>query len=152
MKIRFGFISNSSSTSFVVIKEDNKIPNKILPFELVIGEFGETEFGWQQERYDDIHSKINFAYLQAIDIEENNEARSKKWLGMLYEVLKKHGAINITSVITDDWTESDGTYSYIDHQSSASEGRNTEIFDSEKDLENFIFGEKSYIQCDNDNH
>lgn len=45
MKTRNGFISNSSSTSFVIIKEDKKINDKILPFELVIGEFGQTEFG-----------------------------------------------------------------------------------------------------------
>lgn len=152
MKTRNGFISNSSSTSFVITKEDKKINDKILPFELVIGEFGQTEFGWQQEIYKDIYSKINFAYLQAMDISQTNRIISKEWLEMLYEVLKKHGAINITSIITDRWDEEDGTFGYIDHQSSASEGQNTEIFDSEKDLEAFIFGEKSYIHCDNDNH
>lgn len=141
MKTRNGFVSNSSSSSFIVI--DNR-GQMTLPGTLSgvyqIGADGHTDFGWEQTRYTDIHSKINFAYLQTKYV---NLDTSIEWLKMLNNVLKKHGASVVNPMYRDG---------YIDHQSAASEGANMEMFNTEEDLEAFIFGEGSYIQGDNDNH
>jgi hypothetical protein len=45
-----------------------------------------------------------------------------------------------------------GIEGYIDHQSSAGEGQNIEIFNSKEILRSFLFNKESYIQLDNDNH
>lgn len=142
MKIRNGFVSNSSSSSFIIIGK--KIKNHILPEGYIIGEYGETEFGWDPEKHYNIHSKINFAYLQALT--------NKEWMNMLYNMLKKHGVKNIMIGITEDYNKKTGRWAYIDHQSHASEGRNIEMFNDEESLERFLFSDDSYIQCDNDNH
>lgn len=143
MKNRSGFVSNSSSSSFIVMKP-GPINNQILPAKLVIGELGECEFGWEFGVHDNFYSKLNFAWLQA----QQNE----KWMVMLYCVLCKHGAEQIESILSDDWDVPGKRHAYIDHQSSAVEGENTEIFDDEETLEMFLFCPNCYIQCDNDNY
>ena len=142
MKIRNGFVSNSSSTAFVVIDNSGELYN----FRsddgdiLVVGKRGKTEFGWEQEVSKDIYSKINFAYLQAFEYSNN-----KQWQELLIRTITNY--TDIKRVI-DNITEE----GYIDHQSAATEGENTEIFESEKVLRNFLFGKNSKIVTDNDNH
>ena len=141
MKIRNGFVSNSSSSSFIVIG-NKPITNVKLNENFVIGKYGECEFGWEFIKYDDMDSRINFAYLQARHKEE--------WMIMLYDVLRKYGAVNIECILSDDWN-SGGRWAYIDHQSAACEGMNTEMFDNDESLEQFLFANNSYIQGGNDN-
>ena len=138
MKTRQSLVSNSSSTSFVVIS-DKELVFPTYDENLVVDDsFGESEFGWGPDKYYDTGSKIVFAYLQTRC--EKNEP----WLKMLEEVIKeKCNVSNIT------WKVDDG---YIDHASSAIEGENTEIFDSKDQLINFLFSQRSLIQLDNDNH
>ena len=72
--------------------------------------------------------------------------------GVFKRLLKEFvSKINISSdsIITISNRIKDG---YIDHQSSACEGENIQIFESEKDLEAFIFDDEAYIVGDNDNH
>lgn len=65
MKLRNGFVSNSSSSSFIVIKQGKL---DYIEFEhnnpVVLGELGESNFGWQQDRYSNFNDKVNWAYLQ----------------------------------------------------------------------------------------
>jgi hypothetical protein len=143
MKIRIGFVSNSSSSSFIVIGDVEDCSYLLKPeiydgadngF-VVFGTKGETDFGWGPETITDIYSRINFAYIQS----ENNP----NWREMLEEVLKS--TVSCDAIV---W-EING---YIDHQSHASSGANTELFDSKDTLRRFLFCDDSLIQLDNDNH
>ena len=142
MKIREGFVSNSSSSSFVGIGTSGEKQEINLEEDstwYIIGEQGETEFGWGPYKIKDIHSRINFAYIQATAIEHQG------WQDMLEEVLRENLNLRIDCCITSDWSKSASSnsskyvkeYGYIDHQSSATEGENIEIFDSKENLYNF---------------
>ena len=144
-KTRRGFISNSSSSSFIVIGDNINIPffdEQILripeSFE------GTDEFGWSIDDHTDIGSRINFAYMQAKLTDNEN------YLEMLADVLKTQFEIDYIeyALDVDDW-ESEH-HGYIDHQSVG--GNNIRMFESEETLIRFIFGEDSYIHTDNDNH
>jgi hypothetical protein len=139
MKIRNGFISNSSSTSFVIInaKTGYEELNPTYDDIYIVGASGESEFGWGPDTIYDIHSRINFAYLQAIVLKKEE---------MLEEIILKNSNIK---KIEYSKNIKEG---YIDHQSSASEEKNIEIFENKKNLKNFIFGKDSFIELDNDNH
>jgi len=155
MKIRKGFVSNSSSSSFIVISDKQnygdiqgylqelvKENNGIL---VVDHNFGETEFGWDKDEYYDMGSKVIFAYLQT------QYSGDEKHIKMLESVLKDFtGCDNIEWKIEIDYNAGEN-YGYIDHQSSAVEGKNLEIFDNELKLKNFLFDCDSYIQTGNDN-
>ena len=152
MKFRHGFVSNSSSSSFVVIGKSDNLD--VLSTDLN-GVFTLSdkdtfcEFGWGPEVIsNDIKARIMFAYLQTQD-DQNGES----WLQMLEKVIKEYSSIR--EIIWDVNKDENGKQTwnaYIDHQSSASEGSNTEIFDNEICLKDFIFSSDSKIVLDNDNH
>lgn len=153
MKVRSGFVSNSSSSSFIVIGNSGEDCSKWLsqtikrclddgsPAPYCIGKNGETEFGWSVETHSDVHSRINFAYLQARDREPNGSA----FMQMLFEAIKEATGRLPT---VDAEIQKDG---YIDHQSSSSEGQNIEMFDDIDTLKRFLFDDSSYIETGNDN-
>jgi hypothetical protein len=157
MKKRYGFVSNSSSSSFLVVKGGRYnyllyAKDNIL---VVDKDFGTCQFGWGPETIYDAPSKIIFAYLQILYIKEYDPgAEFKKiaddCLDMLENVIINN--TNVKAIVWDIVINDYNNFSYIDHASSAAEGQNTEIFDSEDTLKDFIFGSNSYIRLDNDNH
>jgi hypothetical protein len=142
---RLGFVSNSSSSSFLVTNAKDGYVTPDWEGVLNAGyELGETCFGWGPERIDDIGSRVNFAFLQYIYSDDAS------WYDMLNEVIREN-----TKVEYVNWfplMESHTHWnSYIDHQSNAGDGMNTEIFESKQTLKDFIFGKGSMICLDNDN-
>jgi hypothetical protein len=158
MKIRTGFVSNSSSSSFLVISENPKTrisiswPQKTIHID---DKFGTTEFGWEDRRYYDFGSKLIFCYLQALYVD------NQKWIKMIEKVLTDGKNSDMTEIqwdITIDRVKyknreenSNLCYGYIDHQSNSTEGSNIEVFRSEEKLRDFLFNEQSHIQGGNDN-
>ncbi len=145
MKIREGFVSNSSSTSFVII--DASSGHKKLKGPLVFGDKGVREFGWGPQTLIGMHSRINFAYIQTYESPER--------LKMLEDVIHEHSGLTEPIVwhIALDYEHSNNgeRWGYIDHQSAACEGKNLEMFESKKVLKDFLFGVHSQIILDNDN-
>lgn len=147
MKYRYSFITNSSSSSYIVISNEGKYELENAyehkPF-FINSNQGETEFGWDFTIYRNVYDRINFAYLQAMYVENQD------WLGMLDKVIKEHtGASKVINELSLDYGSSN--WSYIDHQSCSYEGENIEMFESEEKLKDFLFNSKSYIQGGNDN-
>jgi hypothetical protein len=142
---RLGFVSNSSSSSFLVtnVKDGYVTPD----WDRVLNagyELGETCFGWGPERIDDIGSRVNFAYLQTL------YAENEDWKEMLYEVIRENSKVKVLD-LSSLYKAHERCEAYIDHQSNAGDGMNTEIFESKQTLKDFIFGKGSFIQLENDN-
>lgn len=164
MKIRVGFVSNSSSLSYVVIGSGDILKPTCEYYTddagrlAINGKLATGKFGWGPDIIKGWEEMLAFAYMQVYY--SNNDA----WLQMLDSVVRAH--LNISGI---SWPYSETSDSkktvhieqvarlelpdgwYIDHQSNASEYMNTEIFDSEDALRRFIFAEDSHVVLDNDN-
>ncbi len=169
MKKRLQFVSNSSSSSFVIISHrEPQLPTPLYTDKLIVdGRNAETvEFGWGPDTINCRESRLVFAWLQASylsrvwnpDLKKYEYGRSAE-MHMLEEVLKEvYQVEEVEWRLSTEfcWKEEDRdpeiTYGcYIDHQSSASEGENLEIFNDEDTLRQFLFSPGSCIELDNDN-
>lgn len=131
------FETNSSSTHSIGLDSgDFKISDK--PFDIGgILNIYPGEFGWEEEKYNDIWTKASYALTWAIE--------SPKYTTMLREVIEKVTKCKVNFIPIsppDDW-------GYIDHQSF---DVCTQVFKNKKTLTNFLFNPKSVLRTDNDNH
>ena len=145
MKIRKGFVSNSSSSSFIVISNSFSLSNKMNLDSCIVGDEGETQFGWDVFDYFDTESKINFVYLQILYTGNKfiRKARENMFESVMIE---QYGCSDIQYTISFKNFES-----YIDHQSNAGCDKNIEMFRDKETLRSFLFDSESYIHTDNDN-
>lgn len=140
MKVRTGFVSNSSSSSYVIIGDlpfideqrdflSNHIKDNVLYAGFSLGEIG---FGWGPDTITDIGSRINLAI-----ISDNFETeRVLKAIQIHYPEVYK-----IVFLSEPD--------AYIDHQSIPEIARS---LSDDVSLYLFIFCKHSLIELDHDNH
>jgi hypothetical protein len=150
MKSRQGFISNSSSSSFIVIGDTgvNSVLNPLYYQDGVLhlgSELGETEFGWGPDSLNDIGSRINLCFCAAMYARDPEQARQRiydvlfNWIPDLYKV---EGAPTMEEY-------NNGDHWYIDHQSVEEMSK---MFDDDRQLARFIFDQGSRIELNNDNN
>lgn len=157
MKVRTGFVSNSSSSSFVVVSDgtlDQKTEDafmestrkkhgKFVPFQ----NSAECEFGWEEKEYNDVDTKLNWAFLQAYYAKK--QMANEKPLALLRRLFKSH-RIDIDECALNKAVDSE--LAYIDHQSRCYEkGRHLDIFKSSVKLRSFLFDSCSRLVTGNDN-
>lgn len=166
-KTRSGvFETNSSSThSLSISTNTSSMIDPPLPESILIE--GEVhvfpgEFGWEQETYYDVDSKLSYLYtsaiytarcsldlneLQKINPNDPEYINENPRLKMIVDAVKQHAGVNVVFHVEDDKYY---PFGYIDHQS----------FDVCDDVWNggiesviaFVFNSQSYFETDNDNH
>lgn len=180
MKHRDGFVSNSSSSSFIVYRKGDtrdtrEIPNECItersrPFEqsvykvlcLPSKEYGDTAFGWDNKRYHGLMSRLNWCAIQMM-YTKNTDAGfvldngEKVYTWRLKENFRNvveecFGVAVEYNYNSIEYDGFEGGFAYIDHQSSICEDRSIpEFFADPEAIEAFLTGEHSYIQGGNDN-
>lgn len=180
MKIRSDFVSNSSSSSFIVIKSTNIEKYNFNNQDITVPNIneGNIEFGWSWQKFNDFWSKLNFCAIQLSEIRKQKKyydeamAKSEKTADDIFWLEHRGKKIKEDSDRFDDlWDmlqtvckdnfnlnielaseeEIDNMFAYIDHQSNVSDGQNMEMFESEYDLYNFLASSDSFIKTGNDN-
>jgi hypothetical protein len=146
------FETNSSSTHSLSFKDDET--DFVVPY--IDPEHGgvyvgnnnaELEFGWQEETYDGIPSKLAYVLLYIRDWAE--DVNKEVFRKILDDVVHQQSGANL---VVGDWYASDeyGEKGYIDHQ-SVEDNDLDYLFETPEKLRIFLFGKNSYLETDNDN-
>lgn len=162
MKIRNGFVSNSSSCSFAVnIKSDNPfkefkyaLPGDCYDYKKNVktltlpSKKGKYSFGWEMDRDYSTLSKLNYLAIQILHTSPEEKSLYKK---MIEDAI--HQVDDTVKILWNDksveWN-SPCFFAGIDHQSLGLESL-PHVLDSVESIKNFIFNEETYIQGGNDN-
>lgn len=168
MKVRRDYVSNSSSSSFIIISNKGKFMKKSSDiFEMTVpAEGGEMDFGWQTAKYYDFQSKVNWCAIIICSLRQQEQYDkaseklkidvTKPWFKademecMLKRVCKDRLGINVTVHMPED--EFGYSLAGIDHQSNVDETpENARMFMSDDKLYDFLANDHSYIDNSNDN-
>lgn len=146
MKLRTDFVTNSSSSSFIVVKMSDfkNYKNKFIreSKKYVIGESGELSFGWGIEKHTDFDTKVNWLAL----IAHYNDLSTEFLEAAIKELT------GCSSIITDAFYKAiDDGDAYIDHQSS-DDPESIFVLKNYDILIKFLGNDESYVWVDNDNH
>lgn len=174
MKIRIDYVSNSSSSSFIVINNTNKEDLNFGGEKVYVPcDKGTYKFGWAFKTYKDFWSKLNWCAIMLAEIHTfkdrkleitedtpdwekdliSREIYWKKNYSKILRMLKKVCLEKFNLNVELSMQNIDELYAYIDHQSNLiEEPKNAEMFDSDSKLYNFLVSKDSYIQGGNDNY
>lgn len=158
MRKRLGFVSNSSSSSFVVVPdgvlESDDTSSTVESYDRMrvllafddgwrgLFENGEMSFEWQVVKYHDMESKWNWLVLQAFN-------GGDKYIRMIDDYLESIG----TGLKVDWlWVEmmTDKLIASIDHQSVDAESTFSEV--EKVGFDRFLSDDRCYIHNSNDNY
>ena len=168
MKIRTGFVSNSSSSSFIVYGQSKWNENAERNLKAYIHRFidghvfrynPQEDFGWNFRVYYDWMSKFDWAFLQMYyhlyEPEHTYYYETMlEFLRLYYPEIerietKRFQLEQYPDFEDEDYYVEDEPSGYIDHESIG--GENAEILEDVDTLRNFILCDDSFICNQNDN-